>query len=101
MGLFHGIDFLAHKLHLIDLCLNCIAVRMKSWSEERRQPPQGRWTELTLMFVVFRLSELALEFGANLIQQLVEARRSVARRHAPHTAVRIHGHFCDAQKTKY
>lgn len=45
------------------------------------------------MFVVLRLTKLALEFGSNLIQQLIEARGSVARGHAPHTAMRIHGHF--------
>lgn len=44
----------------------------------------------TLMLKVFTLALLAIEFGSDLLQQLVEA--SVAGGHSAHAAMRIHGH---------
>lgn len=53
---------------------------------------------LTLVLIVFGLAKLALELGADLIQQLVQPCGTVSSgRHASHSAMRVHGHFCDTR----
>jgi hypothetical protein len=47
--------------------------------------------QLTLVLKVLGLAKLALEFGPDLFEQLVET-SAVAWGNTPHAAMRIHGH---------
>lgn len=52
---------------------------------------------LTLVLVVFALANLGLKLGADVVEQLVQARRAVpSGRDTSHASMRIHGHDCDA-----
>ena len=45
----------------------------------------------TLVLKTFRCADLTVKLGPYLLQQLIQARRAGGG-HAPHAAVRIHGH---------
>jgi hypothetical protein len=62
MGLLHGVDLFADKLHLLYLCLN-------------------------LMLKALRGTHLAFKLGPNLAEELIEPVPSVPRRDRPYPAM--------------
>lgn len=49
--------------------------------------------QLTLMLVGFAGAQLALELGADLVEELIETSSAIARGHTPHASMSgIHGH---------